>query len=259
MINVLYEIYIYFVIFVFGTVMGSFLDVVAVRLSKEESIIWPGSHCDSCNHKLKWYENIPIISYLVQKGKCRNCGARIPISCIMIEIITGILYCTSYHSFGFSYDFVISLIFISSLIAIIVADIEYMIIPDEIIGVSSILIIVLELIFYGLEYTADKIIAGILAFVLMYVIKLIGDRLFKKESMGGGDIKLMFLFGTVIGFPLSICDIFLATFIAFPVAVFMLLSRKDNLIPFGPFLAMAAILINISKVNIDSIINFLIR
>ena len=259
MMNILYELYIYFMIFIFGTVMGSFLNVVAVRLSKEESIIWPGSHCDSCNHKLKWYENIPIISYLIQKGKCRSCGARIPISSLMIEVISGVLYCTSFHSFGFSYEFIISLIFISSLVAIIVADIEYMIIPDEIIGVASIMIIVCELLFFRLEYTTDKIISGILAFVLMYVIKMIGDRLFNKESMGGGDIKLMFLFGIVIGFPLSICDIFLATFIAFPIAVFMLLRRKDNLIPFGPFLAMAAILINISKVSIDSIINFLIK
>ena len=91
------------------------------------------------------------------------------------------------------------------------------------------------------------------------MVKLIGDRLFHKESMGGGDIKLMFLFGIVIGYALSICDIFLATFIAFPVAVFVLFSRKDNLIPFGPFLAMGAILIHISKVDINSIINFLIK
>ena len=252
-------VYIYFVIFVFGAIMGSFLNVVAVRLSREESILWPSSHCDKCNHKLKWYENIPIISYIIQRGKSRCCNTRIPISYLMIEVITGILYCTSYHSFGFSYEFVISLIFISSLVSIIVADIEYMIIPDEVIGVSGILIIILELIFFGLEYTVYKIVSGILAFTLMYVIKLIGDKLFKRESMGGGDIKLMFLFGIVIGFPLSICDIFLATFIAFPVALFMLLRRKDNLIPFGPFLAMAAILINISKVSIDSIINFLIK
>ena len=77
--------------------------------------------------------------------------------------------------------------------------------------------------------------------------------------MGGGDIKLMFLFGIVLGYPLAICDIFLATFIAFPVAIFILFSRRDNLIPFGPFLAMGAILIHISKVNIDGIINFLIK
>ena len=252
------ELYIYVIVFIFGAIMGSFLNVVAVRLSNDESILWPGSHCHTCNHKLKWYENIPIISYVIQKGKSRCCNTKIPISYLLIEVITGILYCTSYHSFGFSYNFIISLIFISSLISIIVADIEYMIIPDEVIGVSSIMLIILELVFFGLEYTVYKIIAGILAFVLMYVIKLIGDRLFKKESMGGGDIKLMFLFGIVIGFSLSICDIFLATFIAFPVALVLLIRRKDKLIPFGPFLAMAAILINISKVSMDSIISFLI-
>lgn len=253
------EIYIYIVIFIFGTIMGSFLNVLAVRLSNNESILYPRSHCHCCQHKLRWYELIPVVSYIIQGGKSRCCKNRIPISYLLIEIITGVLYCTAYHSFGLSYNLVISLIFISSLVTIIVSDIEYMIILDEIIAISSILIIILELIFFGLEYTADKIVAGILAFATMYVIKLIGDKLFKRESMGGGDIKLMFLFGIVIGYPLCICDIFLATFIAFPVAVYMLFSRRDNLIPFGPFLAMAAILIHISKVDIMSIINFLSR
>lgn len=246
-------------IFIFGSVMGSFLNVLAVRLSNNESILWPGSHCHNCNHRLRWYELIPVVSYLIQKGRSRCCHTIIPISYLIIEIVTGVLYMVSYHSFGFSYDFIISLIFISSLIVIIVSDIEYMIILDEIIAISSILIILLELVFYGLDYTVYKILAGIFAFITMYVIKLIGDRLFKRESMGGGDIKLMFLFGIVLGYPLAICDIFLATFIAFPVAIFILFSRRDNLIPFGPFLAMGAILIHISKVNIDGIINFFIK
>lgn len=253
------ETYIYIMIFIFGSVMGSFLNVLAVRLSNNESILWPGSHCHNCNHRLRWYELIPVVSYLIQKGRSRCCHTIIPISYLIIEIVTGVLYMVSYHSFGFSYDFIISLIFISSLIVIIVSDIEYMIILDEIIAISSILIILLELVFYGLDYTVYKILAGIFAFITMYVIKLIGDRLFKRESMGGGDIKLMFLFGIVLGYPLAICDIFLATFIAFPVAIFILFSRRDNLIPFGPFLAMGAILIHISKVNIDGIINFLIK
>lgn len=255
----LMEIYIYTIIFIFGSVIGSFLNVLAVRLSNNESILWPSSHCHNCQHKLKWYELIPVVSYIIQGGKSRCCKTRIPISYLIIEIITGILYTVSYHSFEFSYEFIISLIFISSLIVIIISDIEYMIILDEIIAGSSILIILLQLLFFGLDYTVDKIVAGILAFVTMYMIKLIGDKLFKKESMGGGDIKLMFLFGIVIGYYLSLCDIFLATFIAFPVAIYVLFSRKDNLIPFGPFLAMGAILIHISKVDISSIINFLIK
>ena len=253
------EIYMYIVIFIFGSVMGSFLNVLAVRLSNNESILWPSSHCHNCEHKLRWYELIPIISYVIQNGKSRCCKNRIPISYLLVEVITGILYSVSYHSFGLSYDFIISLIFISSLIVVIVSDIEYMIILDEVIAVGSILIILLTLIFFGFEYTVGKIISGILAFGSMFMIKLIGDKVFKKESMGGGDIKLMFLFGIVLGYALSICDIFLATFIAFPVAIFVLFSRKDNLIPFGPFLAMGAILIHISKVDFNSIINFLIK
>ena len=253
------EIYIYVIIFIFGSIMGSFLNVLAVRLSNNEYIIYPSIHCHNCQHKLKWYELIPILSYIIQKGKSNCCNTRIPISYLIVEIVTGALYCTAYHSFGFSYELVISLIFISSLITIIVSDIEYMIILDEVIAVACILIILLELVFFGLEFTVNKILSGILAFITMYGIKMIGDKMFKKESMGGGDIKLMFLFGIVIGFPLSICDIFLATFIAFPVAIYLLFSRKDSLIPFGPFLAMAAILIHISKVDISSIINFIVK
>ena len=253
------ELYIYIIMFILGSVMGSFLNVVAVRLSNNESIIYPSSHCHTCNHKLKWYELIPIFSYLIQKGKSRCCHNKIPISYLIVEIVTGALYCTSYHSFGLSYDLIISLIFISSLIIIIISDIEYMIILDEVIAVASITIILLELIFYGLTFTAEKVLSAVLAFATMYIIKLLGDKLFKRESMGGGDIKLMFLFGLVLGYSLSICDIFLATFIAFPIAIYLLISRRDNLIPFGPFLAMAAILIHISKVDISSIINFIIK
>ena len=240
------ELYIYIIIFIFGSIMGSFLNVLAVRLSNNESIIYPRSHCHNCNHKLKWYELIPIISYIIQKGKSRCCHTRIPISYLIVEIVTGALYCTAYHSFGFTNE-------------VIISDIEYMIILDEIIASSCIIIIILYLSLFGLEFTVNKILSAILAFITMYVIKLIGDHLFKRESMGGGDIKLMFLFGLVIGYPLSICNIFLATFIAFPIAIYLLLSRKDNLIPFGPFLAMAAILIHISKIDINSVIDFILK
>lgn len=253
------EIFTYVVICIFGLIMGSFLNVLAVRLSNGESILWPSSHCHNCNHKLRWYELIPVISYLIQGGKSRCCKTIIPVSYLVVEVVTAVLYMVSYHSFGFSYDYIISLIFISSLIVVIVSDIEYMIILDEVIASSSILIILLQLVFFGLDYTANQIVAGILAFGTMFMVKLIGDRIFKKESMGGGDIKLMFLFGIVIGYALSICDIFLATFIAFPVAIYILLSRKDNLIPFGPFLAMGSILIHISKVDFESIVEFLIK
>ncbi len=253
------ETYYLIIFFIFGSIMGSFYHLVATRLSNDESIIFPGSHCISCNHKLKWYENIPIISYLIQKGKCRNCGAKIPLSCLVVEIITGALFSVCFHSFKISFNLIIALIFVSSLIIVIVSDIEYMIILDEVLVVATLIIVLLYIFNLGLEQAAYHIYGGIAAFGTMYGVKILGDKLFKRESMGGGDIKLLFLFGLVLGFPLSICTIFLATFIAFPISIYILFSDKENIIPFGPFLSMSAILILISKIDIEKIITFLMK
>ena len=249
----------YVLFFILGSVMGSFFHVVATRLSNEESIITPSSHCHICNHKLKWYELIPIVSYIIQGGKCRKCKETLPLSYLVIEIVTGVLYAVCYHEYGISADLVISLIFVSILIIVIVSDIEYMIILDEVLVFGSVITIIFYLMLYGVDVTVYHVLDAALAFVVMYALKLLGDFMFKKESLGGGDIKLMFFFGLVIGLPLSIVTIFVATFIAFPIAIFILFSRRDNMIPFGPFLSMAAILILISGVNIDDIINVIVN
>ena len=134
-----------------------------------------------------------------------------------------------------------------------------MIILDEVLMVSSLIIVVLYIVFLGIEPAAYHRYAGGGAFITMYAIKIIGDKLFKKESLGGGDIKLMFIFGLVLGYPLSLCTIFLATFIAFPIALFILFSDKENIIPFGPFLSMAAIIIFISKIDILDVLNLFMK
>lgn len=245
--------------FILGSVMGSFFYVVATRLSRQESIISPSSHCDYCNHKLKWYELIPVLSYIIQRGRCRKCKKTLSLSYPVIEIITGVLYAVNYHVFGFSYTALISLIFISALIIVIISDIEYMIILDEVLIVSVILIIIVNILDVGLFHTFEKIGYGCISFLTMYVIKLLGDHLFQKESLGGGDIKLLFLFGLVLGYPIAILTIFMATFIAFPIAIYILISNKDSLIPFGPFLCMSAILMNIWGISFSEIINFIIK
>jgi leader peptidase (prepilin peptidase)/N-methyltransferase len=240
--------------------MGSFYHVVATRLAKGESLISPPSHCPNCNHRLKWYELIPIVSYVIQLGKCRQCHKEIPLSYLIIEVVTGSLFSVCYHKFGFSVDLIVALIFVSSLITVIISDIEYMIILDEIIIVSSIIIMIVYLIGYGFsEVTASHIYSGVGAFVTMYGIKIIGDFIFKKESLGGGDIKLMFLFGLVLGYSTSIMTIFLATFIAFPIALVMLFTNKEHMIPFGPFLSIAALILIVSGVTFTDVINFLVR
>lgn len=253
------ETYFLIVFFVLGAIMGSFYHVVATRLSNDESIIKPGSHCPKCNHFLSWYENIPIISYIILKGKCKNCHSKIPISYWIVEVVTGLLFSVCYHAFGFSIDLLVALVFVSSLIIVIVSDIEYMIILDEVLMASSLIIILIYIFGVSFEEAAYHIYSGVGAFLAMYAIKILGDKAFKKESLGGGDIKLMFLFGLVIGFPMSICTIFLATFIAFPVALLILFSDKENVIPFGPFLSMAAIILLISKFTLTDILNFLIK
>lgn len=246
------------IFFILGTIMGSFYHVVATRMSNDQSIIYPGSHCPRCGHFLRWYENIPVISYLGLRGKCKSCNSGIPISYLVAEVVTGLLFAVCYHSFDLTLDLLVALVFVSSLVIVIISDIEYMIILDEVLIASTFIIILIYIFGLGLEQTAYHIYAGVGAFLVMYAIKIIGDKAFKKESLGGGDIKLMFLFGIVIGFPMSICTIFLATFIAFPVAIIILLSSKENIIPFGPFLSMAAILILVSKLNITDIIEMLI-
>ena len=172
--------------------------------------------------------------------------------------MTAVLYAVCYHSYGFTPKFFIGLVFISGLIIIIISDIEYMIILDEVLYVCSFLIIILNFIFYGIIDTSEIIANGVISFVSMYIIKLIGDFIFKRESLGGGDIKLLFFFGLCLGYALSITSIFLATFIAFPVALFVMMKNKDHLIPFGPFLSMAAILLFISKIEFMDIINYLV-
>ena len=246
------------IFFIFGSIMGSFYHVIATRLSKGKSIITPASHCEKCNHQLKWYELIPIISYIIQGGKCRHCKEKLPLSYLLMEICTGILFAVCYHVFGFTLELISSIIFVSSLIIIIISDIEYMIILDEVLIFAVFGIIIIDIVDVGLYETSLRVLAGLGSFATMYLVKKVGDIMFKQESLGGGDIKLMFLIGLVIGYPMAICNIFFATFIAFPIALSLLIFKKDNIIPFGPFLSMSGIILYIWGLTFSDIITFLI-
>ena len=245
--------------FIFGSIMGSFFFFLSVRVTKGESILKPRSHCEKCGHILKWYELIPILSFLIQGGKCRKCKTKLNIGYIFMEICTGVLFAVCYHVFGLSLNLLVALIFVSSLIITIISDIEYMVILDEVLITAILGIIVVYLFNIGIRETAIKVLSATGSFITMLAIKKMGDIMFKQESLGGGDIKLMFLIGLVLGYPLSICNIFLATFIAFPIALVMLITNKDNIIPFGPFLSMAALTLFVSGITFSEIINYLIR
>ena len=252
-------------IFIIGMFFGSFYNVVGYRLPNNMSIVFPSSHCPNCNYKLKFYELIPVLSYIFLLGKCKKCKKRISLLYPFFEIITGILFLLSYLSFGISIKFFISITFISILIIISISDIRYYIIPDEVLLVGSILII-LELIINALINNMSFIngvvlpfLNGLGAFAILYLFKVFGDVVFQKESLGGGDIKLMFLIGLTLGFDMSIVTIFIASFIALPLSVVSLIKNDNNILPFGPYLSIAATIILLTNLNLDIILKFFIK
>lgn len=251
------DLYYTIVAFIFGTIFGSFYNVVGYRLPKGESLISPSSHCTNCNHKLGPLELIPIFSFLLQGGKCKNCGQKISWFYTIFELATGILFAISYIVFGPTLDFAIAITFVSTLLIIILSDYMYMIIPDEVVIFSTILLLIEIFIKSGLSGVGYSLLSGLISSFVMLLLKLFGDFLFKKESMGGGDIKLLFLFGLVLGYPMAIISIFLGSFIGLPIALIQLYKNKTNIIPFGPFLSVGAMIILFTGLNIKMILEIL--
>ena len=250
------EYYYLIIFFIFGAVLGSFYQVIGERLPKNESIISPKySYCPNCKRRLKWYELIPIFSYIIQLGKCRGCKKEISIMYPFIEIITGALFAVSYYSFGFSYELIISLTLVSYFSIVIVSDITYMIIPDEVTILASLIIILTNFVGIGLGKGLIQLGSGVLAFGIMYSIMLIGNAIFKKETLGGADIKLMFIAGLVLHPILAVIVIFVASCIALPVSLIIYLMNREHMIPFGPFLVAAIILLFFMKIDVDTFIN----
>ncbi len=252
------HLYYTIVMFVFGTIFGSFYNVVGDRLPDKKSIVTPGSHCPKCNHKLTPIELIPIISYIFQKGKCKKCKTKIPLFHPLFEIFVGLLFAFSYLSFGLSTDLVIALTFVSMLAIIIVSDYYYMIIPDEILIVFGVLLCSEILIFNGFNNLLLSLLNGLIAFAFMFSLKIFGDLLFKRESMGGGDIKLLFFFGLVLSWQMAIFSVFIGSLIGLPVSLLILKLKKTNIIPFGPLLALGAIIILLLHIDFETIKNILV-
>ena len=250
-------IYIAVCFFIFGTIFGSFYNVVGYRIPKGESILYPGSHCTKCGHELKAYELVPILSFLFLGGKCKKCGDKISWFYPIFEFLSGILFMISYLVFGLSLDCLLSILFISMLLIVIISDYQTMTIPDSVLLVFSILIIITKFFIGGLSLVLYSLLYGLISFIIMFLIKKLGDLIFKRESMGGGDIKLLGVFGIVLGVPLSLVSIFLASIIGLPISLISLKHNPTHEIPFGPYLSVAAIIIFLSQIDINTIVNIL--
>lgn len=226
--------------FILGTVLGSFYNVVGLRVPKQQSIITPPSHCVKCDKRLTALDLVPILSYILLRGKCRRCGVSISPIYMCTELATGILFALAYLHIGLERELLVSLLFISLLVIINVSDIAYMLIPDKV------LLFFLPLLVIGralspLEPWWNSLVGAVLGFGLLLFIAVLS-----KGGMGGGDIKLFFLIGLVLGALQTVLTLFLAALLGLVVGGILLKLRKQGRktpIPFGPSIAVAALVV----------------
>ena len=247
-------------VFAFGSIVGSFLNVCIHRMPLGESIVWPHSHCPHCQKKIPTYDNIPFISYIFLKGRCRFCKEKISLRYPAVELLTAIIFLALFNRYGLSYDFLIFVVFICGLIIAAFIDIKQRIIPDEISIGGIILGFILTAIkgFNLRPFTYDPkpllnsflgiLIGGGMVYITGFLFDLVYFKLLKKPpiqgettSMGGGDVKLLAMIGAFLGWQKVIIVFFLAPFFGGVIGLVNLLVKKDHIIPYGPFLSLAAI------------------
>ncbi len=252
-------LYLFLSFFMIGAIFGSFYYVVAYRIPKGESIVYPPSHCPNCNHRLSPLELIPIFSFLFQRGRCKSCNCKISIFYPLFEILCGLLFGFSYLSYGFDLELIVVLTFVSMIMIIVLSDIYYMIISDGVLIFFSVCLFIELFLIHGWYYSVMHLLYGLISFTVMFLIKLLGDFIFKKESMGGGDIKLMFVFGLMFGWQMSIVSIFLASIIGLPISLLLMKKDDEHILPFGPYLGAAALIIVLFHIDINFVLDLIIR
>lgn len=237
------------IVFILGSIVGSFLNVCIWRMPRGESVIRPWSHCVRCNKTLPWLDNIPLLSYILLKGRCRFCKVAISFRYFLVELITAISFVYLYRYCGISAEFFIYILFLCGLIVVTFIDIKHRIIPDEISVGGTMAGILLSIAYPPLQMTMSITTALLRSFVgaivgggIIYLTGLIGDFIFKKESMGGGDVKLMAMIGAFLGVKLAILTFFLAPLFGAIVGVFVKIKYKTSYIPYGPFLSLGAVI-----------------
>lgn len=246
-------------IFVFGSIVGSFLNVCIHRMPLGESVVWPRSHCPKCKKKIPGYDNMPFLSYIILKGRCRFCKQKIPLRYPLVELLTALIFVAFYGYFGLSYDFIFYALFTCGLIIATFVDLQHRIIPDEVSVGGMIMGFILNTVrgfsspplafsfrpmfnsFLGI------VIGGGIIWLVGFIFDLVYFKLLKKppvegetSSMGGGDVKFLAMIGAFLGWQSAILVFFLAPFFGAAAGLVNLIIKKEHLIPYGPFLSLAA-------------------
>ncbi|GMR12438.1 MAG: A24 family peptidase [Gemmatimonadota bacterium] len=223
---------------ILGLLLGSFLNVCSFRWPNDESVVSPRSHCPSCDGMIPWYDNIPVVSYVILRGRCRSCGTTISVQYPLAELATGVIWAGLFWYHGLSGEALRGAVLLTILFGIALTDARYYIIPDEF-SLGG-LVIGLAAAFLPAGPTAvEAVLGAALGFGLLMGVARAGKLVFKKDAMGGGDIKMMAMIGAFLGIPGVLLTIFLAALLGS--VVFGPISWKTGkLVPFGIFLSAGA-------------------
>jgi leader peptidase (prepilin peptidase)/N-methyltransferase len=229
--------------FIFGAIVGSFLNVCIFRLPVKVSIVKPLSQCPHCHHAIRFYDNIPLISFIVLLGKCRDCGGKISWRYPLVELLTALLSLFLFLKFGLTLNFLVLFIFTAVLIVITFIDLDHQIIPD-VLTLPGIPIFFLLAIFVVKIPWLEALIGLLIGGGVLFAIAFVYELLTKREGMGGGDIKLLAMIGGFLGWKSLIFVLLASSFAGAIVGITAMIIKKQDMkyaVPFGPFLSLAAV------------------
>lgn len=234
----------YVIVMIFGTFLGSFLNVCIYRIPRHESIVWPSSRCPACAANIAPYDNVPLVSFAVLRGRCRSCQARISLRYPLVEMANGIGYVFILARFGPGWPAAIYAALFSALLVITFIDLDHQIVPDVITlpGIPLGVLCAATVLPVGLLNSALGLLLG---GGLLWVLAWASPYLFGKEGMGGGDIKLLAMIGAFLGWRPTLLTLMVAALVGSVVGIGLIalkLLRRDQYIPFGPFLALGALI-----------------
>lgn len=234
----------YVLFFVLGAIFGSFGNVVIYRLPREESVVKPRSYCYSCKTQIKWYDNIPILSWFILRGKCRKCHAKFSFRYPLVEIIMAVLFALSYHYAGLTWTLLEYLIFIFGLVVCTFIDLDHMILPDEF-TLSGIVIGLVGAALNPQRDFLDALFGVLMGGGFLWGMAYVYYMFTKNEGMGGGDIKLLAWIGAIVGWKAIPFVIMTSAIVGSVIGLIAARKQKAGLktvIPFGPYLALGAVI-----------------
>lgn len=226
---------------VLGAMIGSFLNVMIVRLPADESIVRPRSKCPRCQKQITWYENIPVLSWLIIGGKCRYCKESVSIQYPLIELLVALVWMAALWYYELTATALAAAVFGTILLGIAITDARHYLIPDEYTWGGLVIGLLLALL-AGTGALISAAIGAAVGFGMLYLVAVLGEKAFGKEAMGGGDIKMMAMVGAFVGWKGVLLTVFGGSLMGTLVFVPLALLKKNRLVPFGVFLAPAAAL-----------------